>query len=387
MLELQGHGSPAVMNLLLTRVLSLGARMARPGEFTERAFLNDKLDLAQAEAVGDLIASSSHASARAAVRSLSGVFSEQIYSINKELTDLRVYIEAALDFAEEEIDFLSSGELQSRVENLQLRFAELKKQVKHGRVLREGISVVIAGAPNAGKSSLLNCLSGEDSAIVTHVAGTTRDVLRELIQIDGMPVRIIDTAGLHQSDDPVEQEGIKRALAEMKQANRILWLVDSASDQLAAATLDKQFLSSAMRSAMLGEETEKWAADVPVDLVLNKCDLTGEPATITKVGENVVISLSARTGEGVELLKTHLKEVAGFVDDNEGSFIARSRHLDAVQRASVSISAALKQMHLGNAELAAEDFRLGQDALSEITGEFSSDDLLGEIFSSFCIGK
>lgn len=386
--ELQGHGGPAILDVLLRRVLELGARLARPGEFTERAFLNGKMDLAQAESVSDLISSGSEAAARAAVRSLDGQFSDKVSDITEELIGLRVYVEAALDFAEEEIDFLSSTELTERAASLQEKFQRLDREVQQGQLLRDGLTVVIAGAPNAGKSSLLNQLSGTDTAIVTDVAGTTRDVLREHIQIDGMPLHIIDTAGLHESEDPIEKEGIRRALAALERADHVLWIVDGTQQRL-----DEKSLVHNIPQNLL----EKLPDDIHFDIVVNKTDLLDKNPgielnhskdTSTSSDAFSIIHLSAKTGEGISILSTHLKSVAGFSDSNSGQFIARRRHLDALRRASASIKLGLAQLQKqNNAELAAEDFRSAQASLGEITGEFTDDDLLGRIFAGFCIGK
>jgi tRNA modification GTPase len=377
--ELQGHGGPVVMDLLLKRVLGLGARMARPGEFSERAFLNDKLDLAQAEAIADLIDASSEQAARSAVRSLSGVFSEKIQTLVESLITLRIYVEAAIDFPDEEIDFLSDGHVEKELRGIQKNLAAVEAQAKQGALLREGMQVVIAGRPNAGKSSLLNALAGFDAAIVTAIAGTTRDVLREHIQIDGMPLHIIDTAGLRDSADVVEQEGIRRALLEVEKADRILFVFDAATekDPVAAAA---HFFSPLPASEKLL-------------FVANKADLvpgleTGLRQRALTAGHYREIALSAQTGEGINALRTTLKEAMGFQGGETGLFTARRRHLDALMRAQNALSVGLQQLlQRGAGELVAEDLRAAQNALSEITGEFTSDDLLGRIFSSFCIGK
>ena len=371
--ELQGHGGPAVLELLLQRVLSLGARSAQPGEFTQRAFLNDKIDLAQAEAVSDLIDSASVNAAKAAVRSLGGVFSSQVHDLVEQLIDLRVYVEAALDFAEEEIDFLSSDELKSRATSLGDAFQSILASAQQGQLLKDGMTLVIAGAANVGKSSLLNCLTGMDSAIVTDIAGTTRDVLREHIHLDGLPVHILDTAGLRDSSDPVEQEGIRRARAEIAEADRVLWVIDASDAE--SAKVDLQLPDG-----------------VPVDRIFNKCDLVNLPASVTTAGEGssdaTDIYLSAKTGTGIDLLSQHLKQSVGYQQHTEGVFLARARHVEALKRGYTLTRSALSQLQQHNTpELAAEDLRRAQTALNEITGEFGSDDLLGRIFAGFCIGK
>jgi tRNA modification GTPase len=367
-LELQGHGGPVVVDLLLQRVLQCGARLARPGEFSERAFLNGKMDLAQAEAVADLIDAASAQAARLALRSLSGEFSRAVGAIKEKLIHLRMYIEAAIDFSDEEIDFLGDDKLKHEMRALMHELAEIRKNARQGSLMREGITAVIAGAPNAGKSSLLNLLSGKDIAIVTPVPGTTRDVLRDHILIDGMPMHIVDTAGLRDSDDPVEQEGMRRAYHEIGNADVVLHLHDASCVDAPAA------LPAA-------------AASRPVIFVRNKIDLTGEEAALLNDGK-LVISLSAKTGAGLSLLKQAIREIAGFTGPGEGIFLARRRHLDALTRAQQHVDAANTALINTKAgELAAEDLRLAQSALSEITGEFTSDDLLGRIFSSFCIGK
>lgn len=371
-LELQGHGGPVVLDLLLQRVLALGARPARPGEFSERAFLNDKLDLAQAEAIADLIESATAQAARAAVRSLQGVFSARVEVLIEALTRLRMYVEAAIDFPEEEVDFLSAAALQHDLAALRADFDDLLQRTRQGQLLRDGMTLVIAGQPNAGKSSLLNALAGSDTAIVTHIPGTTRDLLREHIQLDGMPLHIIDTAGLHDSDDPVEQAGMQRARQAMEQADRVLLVIDDQSGFSAADALILDHLP----------------ATVPHTRVFNKIDLSGRPPGQDEEAAVSAIALSAQTGAGLDALRTHLKDCAGFSDHAEGSFSARRRHIDALQRARAHVETGWQQLALQHAgELLAEELRLAQQVLGEITGAVSSDDLLGRIFSSFCIGK
>lgn len=378
--ELQGHGGPIILDMLIERCLSLGARMARPGEFSERAFLNDKLDLAQAEAIADLIEANSKQAARNALNSLQGAFSNQVHQLVEQLIALRIYVEAAIDFPEEEIDFLTDGKVGNDLNGIIDKLDRVFVEAKQGALLREGMKVVIAGRPNAGKSSLLNALSGRDSAIVTDIEGTTRDVLREHIHIDGMPLHIIDTAGLRDNPDQVEQIGIERALGEIEAADRILLMVDANSTR----TRDPQDIWP-------GFVKEKGLDNLPdaskVTLIRNKCDLTGEtPGWESK--DPACIGISASQGDGLSDLKNHLKDIMGFNNSGEGSFTARRRHLDALERAQELLETGRNQLALAAAgELLAEDLRQAQHALSEITGEFTSDDLLGRIFSSFCIGK
>jgi tRNA modification GTPase len=371
-LELQGHGGPVVMDLLLARVCKLGARPARPGEFSERAFLNDKLDLAQAEAIADLIASDTAAAARAALRSLQGEFSRRVHGLVEGLIELRMYVEAAIDFPEEEIDFLTDGVIAVRLSALREGLTALQAAAGQGRLLRDGMTVVIAGRPNAGKSSLLNHLAGREAAIVTAIPGTTRDVLREHISIDGMPLHVIDTAGLRDSDDPVEREGIRRAWAEIESADRILMVVD---DRLGLTAEDRVL-------------RERLPPGMPVTVLYNKIDLSGRTPVIGEGEWGTEILLSARTEEGLDLLRNHLKACMGYHSGEEGGFMARRRHLDALERAAIALERATYQLEVIRAgELVAEELREAQNALAEITGEFASEDLLSRIFSSFCIGK
>lgn len=374
-IELQGHGGPVVMDLLLRRVLALGARMARPGEFSERAFLNDKLDLAQAEAIADLIDAGSEQAARSAVRSLSGVFSDRIHALVESLIALRIYVEAAIDFPDEEIDFLSDGHVAGELRGVQENLAAVMAQAKQGALLREGMQVVIAGRPNAGKSSLLNALAGFDAAIVTDIAGTTRDVLREHIQIDGMPLHIIDTAGLRDTSDVVEQEGVRRALREVEKADRLLFVYDASAGNDPLAEAGQFFTPLPTPDKLL--------------FVANKTDLLAEAVNGLRArGDYTEIALSAQSGEGLPALREALKDAMGFHSGDAGLFTARRRHLDALERAHAALDVGSQQLlQRGAGELLAEDLRVAQNALSEITGEFSSDDLLGRIFSSFCIGK
>jgi tRNA modification GTPase len=376
-LELQGHGGPVILDLLLKRVLALpGVRIARPGEFSERAFLNDKLDLAQAEAIADLIDASSEQAARSAMNSLQGAFSMRIHQLVEALTHLRIYVEAAIDFPDEEIDFLSDGKIEAQLNGVMADLDNVRTEARQGSLLREGMKVVIAGRPNAGKSSLLNELAGREAAIVTDIAGTTRDVLREHIHIDGMPLHIIDTAGLREASDEVERIGIERAWNEIEQADRVLFMVDGTTT---AATEPSEIWPEFMA---------RLPSNLPITVVRNKADITGETLGITEVNGHSLIRLSARTGEGIDLLRDHLKQSMGFTSNMEGGFLARRRHLQALEQAAQHLVQGKEQLVSAYAgELLAEELRLAQQALSEITGEFSSDDLLGRIFSSFCIGK
>lgn len=374
-LELQGHGGPVVMDMLLRRCVELGVRLARPGEFSERAFLNDKMDLAQAEAIADLIEASSAQAARNAVRSLQGDFSRRVHALTEQLIELRIYVEAAIDFPEEEIDFLADGHVLALLQAVRQELQVVIREAGQGALLREGMNVVIAGRPNAGKSSLLNALAGREAAIVTDIAGTTRDVLREHIHIDGMPLHIIDTAGLRDTDDQVERIGVERAIKAIEDADRVLLVVDACA------------------TAASGDE---WA-DFPMlrpdhaktTLIRNKADLTGEAVELRVAAEGfTILSLSARSGEGLELLREHLKRCMGYDQTAESGFSARRRHLDALRQTAEHLDHGHTQLTLAGAgELLAEDLRQAQQTLGEITGAFSSDDLLGRIFSSFCIGK
>ncbi len=375
-LELQGHGGPVIMDLLLGRCLELGARPARPGEFSERAFLNDKLDLAQAEAIADLIDASSRAAAENALRSLQGDFSRRVEGLVERLIELRIYVEAAIDFPEEEIDFLGDGRVAEMLAGVKEELAAVRAAAGQGALMREGMSVVIAGRPNAGKSSLLNALTEQETAIVTDIAGTTRDVLREHIHIDGMPLHIIDTAGLRDTPDAVEQIGVARAWAEIEKADRVLLLVD-------AATTD-----ATDPMAIWPEFVARLPDPARLTLVRNKIDASQETPGLDLSTTTPIVRLSAKTTQGVDNLKAHLKAVMGFTGTAEGRFSARRRHLDALDRAERALLNGEAQLSgFGAGELLAEDLRDAQQALGEITGEFSADDLLGEIFGSFCIGK
>lgn len=371
--ELQGHGSPLVMDKLCQRAIELGARMARPGEFSERAFLNNKMDLAQAEAVADLIESSTEQAARSAVRSLQGDFSKRVNDFLEELTHLRMYVEASIDFADEEIDFLAEAQVEQQLQDLLKTLDGITGSARQGRLLREGISVVLAGQPNAGKSSLHNLLAGHDAAIVTDVAGTTRDVLREQIHLDGLPLRISDTAGLHDAtDDIVELEGIRRTQNELAQADHILLIID---DSQGMTVQDQKILND-------------MPADKPLTVIRNKIDRSGHETGETIEDGRATIFLSAKTGDGMELLRQHLFKAVGFHPEEEGVFIARRRHLDALGRARQAIVNGYDCLAgLGAGELLAEELRQAQNALGEITGTFTTEDLLDHIFSSFCIGK
>lgn len=370
-LELQGHGGPVIVDLLLQRILQLGARLARPGEFSERAFLNGKIDLTQAEAIADLIDASSQTAARLAIRSLQGQFSKVIHAINEKIIHLRMYVEAAIDFTDEEIEFLQDEKIKRVMREILADLLSLQANAKQGSFLREGITAVIAGEPNVGKSSLLNCLSGKEVAIVTDIPGTTRDVLRDYILIDGMPVHIIDTAGLRVSHDVVEQEGIRRAYKEIEKADIILYVMDANRNQ-SIEHLDVP--------ALLAQQN--------IIFIRNKIDLTNETPSIKTIGKNTLISLSAKTELGIDLLKQFIKSQVGFQGNTEGVYLARRRHLDALARATAHVQESVTQLEAQQSgELAAEELRLAQRALNEITGEFTADDLLGRIFSSFCIGK
>lgn len=370
--ELQGHGGPVLLDLLLRSVCALGARVARPGEFSERAFLNNRIDLAQAEAIADLIDAASAQAARAASRSLDGEFSKRIHALVDELIQLRVFIEGALDFSDEDIDWLADDKLRTRLATLIEHLHTLITQAARGRRLREGITVTLTGQPNVGKSTLLNRLAGSDAAIVTEIAGTTRDVLRENIVLDDLPLTVVDTAGLRESDDPVEREGIRRAWAALAQAEIALYLVD---DRVGITPEDQ---------ALLRQLPEQ----LKVLVIANKCDLSGHPPSNSTMHGYELIRLSAAEGAGIERLTEAIKRIAGVTDNAEGIFSARTRHVDALRRAlAFSQDAQARLLEGVTPELAAEELRLAQEALAEITGQFSSDDLLGKIFSQFCIGK
>jgi len=368
-IELHGHGGPVVVALLVDAAVANGARPAEPGEFSKRAFLNDKLDLAQAEAIADLIGSGTSQAARAALRSLSGEFSQAVNELVSQLTDLRVHVEAAIDFPEEEIDFLSDKQLLRRIDDCDAAFKALLATAAVGRVLRDGYRVVLVGKPNAGKSSLMNRLSGEETAIVTEIAGTTRDVLRENIDIDGLSVELVDTAGLRDNPDVIEKEGIRRAREAMSSADAVLWIQDASEEDA-------------------GELREPVPEGVPVLIVRNKLDLVDGSLTDKKEGDMKVVELSAKTGAGLDTLREHVKTLAGYKNLGEGALSARRRHVNALQRAADQFEAgrtALSETKAG--EIFAEELRMAQQSLGEITGAVSSDDLLGRIFADFCIGK
>lgn len=373
-LELQGHGGPIVMDHLLKAIYAQGVRAANPGEFSLRAFLNNKIDLTQAEAIADLIDAQSEQAAKSALRSLQGEFSKRIQALVEQLITLRMMVEAAIDFSEEEIDFLKESTIEKDLQKLLTNIQSIFQEANQGILLREGITVVIVGKPNAGKSSLLNCLSGRDSAIVTDVPGTTRDVLREYIHIDGMPLHVVDTAGLRESDDVIEKEGMRRALAEIKKADLIL-LVQACDD-------------NETESYKIPTLLEPHVNTIPWVIIRNKIDLQNETPRIEEHVNSVCIHLSAKHHQGIDLLKDYFKSFMGYHQTSEGQFIARRRHLNAIEKASSAIQNGLQQWRTQSAgELLAEDLRQAQYVLGEITGEFSSDDLLGRIFSSFCIGK
>lgn len=368
-IEIQAHGSPVVLDILTREAVKHGARLARPGEFSERAFLNDKIDLTQAEAIADLIHASSETAARLALRSLQGDFSDKISELSEKLVYLRMYVEAAIDFPEEEIDFLNDGKVAHLLSDLLIKLDDLRNQTNQGVIMREGLSIVIAGRPNAGKSTLINSLAGKDIAIVTEIAGTTRDVMREHILLDDIPVHVIDTAGLRDSDDVVEKEGIKRAWNEVKQADCVLLVVDVNNP------LDQEVLAQEIKRALNPQ--------VPVITVFNKIDTLN----IKPDNKDRDVYMSAKSGAGLDHLKSIIKQVVGY-HPNEGNFLARRRHLQALDNAKqILVTGQTQLLEHRAGELLAEDLKLAHQSLCEITGEFTSDDLLGEIFSSFCIGK
>jgi len=376
-LELQGHGGPVVLDMLLKEISHIeGVRLAKPGEFSERAFMNDKLDLTQAEAIADLINATSEQAAKSALQSLQGEFSKHIEMLVEKVIHLRMYVEAAIDFPDEEIDFLTDGKVANDLDAIIQQLDNVTQQAKQGTIMREGMRVVIAGRPNAGKSSLLNALAGRDAAIVTDIAGTTRDVLREHIHIDGMPLHIIDTAGLRESPDKVEQIGIERAWEEINQADRVLFMLDGTdTDATDPHAIWPEFMS-------------KLPQGMGVTVIRNKADISGENVGMDEHDQYPVIRLSAKNAEGIELVRTHLKACIGFQGATEGGFMARRRHLDALHHAAHHLHTGKEQLeqHIAG-EILAEELRLTQQFLNEVTGEFTSDDLLGKIFSSFCIGK
>ncbi len=370
--EFHAHGGPFVLDLLMQQILKYGAKPARAGEFSERAFLNNKIDLMQAEAIADLIAADSEVAARAAVRSMQGKFSTVINELVEQLVQLRIYVESALDFPEEEIDYLADSAISEQLKTIQQKLQQVKQSAIQGRLLKEGMTVVIAGKPNAGKSSLLNQLAGQETAIVTNIPGTTRDVLREHIQIDGLPLHIIDTAGLRETDDVIESEGVNRAMAAIESADRVLNVIDI--DDVEEITENYFFKKINKQKA--------------ITTIINKIDLRDKTARIQQHKNDTIIYLSAESGEGIDFLRQHLKDCMGYKQNTEGQFIARRRHLDALDNATSHLEKASSNLHeLKAGELVAEELKLAQQQLSLITGEFSSDDLLGRIFSDFCIGK
>lgn len=372
-LELQGHGSPVLVDELLSRLVELGARLAGPGEFSQRAFLNDKLSLDQAEAIADAIAAGSRVSARAAIRSLEGAFAREVDALVDALTRLRVYTEAAIDFPDEDdVDFLGDGEIEGRLAAITGELALLRARAAQGAGFRDGLRLVILGRPNVGKSSLLNRLARRETAIVTEIAGTTRDVLHEQLSIDGLPLTLVDTAGLRETDDPVEAEGVRRARAEIAAADRVLLVID---DQAGLTDADRALL-------------DEIPLEMGVTVVANKSDLSGQAAGLTHIADRPAVRVAAIDGRGFDSLAAHLKSLVGIDGDAEPAFVARRRHLAALDRAAEALAVGRERLVVDAAgDLLAEELRLAQNALGEITGRVSSDDLLGEIFSSFCIGK
>lgn len=368
-LELQAHGGPALLQILLTRCLSLSARQAEPGEFTRRAYLNDKMDLAQAEAVVDVINAATSEAARSAMRSLSGEFSNRINTLLQRLVELRMFVEACLDFPEEEIDFISQGNVKQKIEDVQIALKKIYNEAKQGNLLREGLTVVLVGQPNVGKSSLINQLAADDIAIVTSVAGTTRDTIKSEIQINGIPLHVVDTAGLRETEDEIEQFGIARTWRALESANIALLLVDAAHG---ITEVEKSIL-------------ERLPHDLPKIWVHNKIDLSKKSPFVEHLEGEAHIHLSAKTGDGLILLKDALLNIVGWQSTSEGVFMARTRHLEAIRQVELFLQVALDA--ISQSELVAENLRMAQDALSSVTGEFTPDDLLGEIFSKFCIGK
>jgi tRNA modification GTPase len=370
-LELQGHGGAIVNELLIERIIELGARLAHPGEFSRRAFLNDKLDLSQAEAIADLIDSGSRSAARAAQRSLQGQFSEAVLALNQKVTELRKHVEAAIDFPEEEIDFLTDDSLIEHLAEVEAEFDRLDRAVRQGCLLRDGVHVVLAGRPNAGKSSLLNALAGYDAAIVTETPGTTRDLVREHIEIDGLPIHVVDMAGLRDADEEVEQQGVSRARQQISIADHALLIIDASQET----------------SGEVDELVRQLPEKLGYTVVRNKVDLTGEPAGLV-AGETRCVNVSALTSAGLDALRQQIKQTVGFESEREGTITARQRHLAELRKAREYFVRGRQQLLEHRAgELMAEEMLQVQNALAEITGEFTSDDLLGEIFSSFCIGK
>ncbi|CUX95669.1 tRNA modification GTPase MnmE [Candidatus Mikella endobia] len=375
-LELQGHGGPIILDMLLQQILSLPkVRIAHPGEFSKRAFLNNKLDLAQAEAIADLIEASSVQAARSAFKSLQGKFSIRIHELVEMLTNLRIAVEATIDFPDEDIDFISKSKIESSINDIITKLNTIIDEAHHGCILREGIKVIIAGKPNVGKSSLLNTLVGRDVAIVTAIAGTTRDILHEDIHLNGIPMHIIDTAGLQESEDEVEKIGIERAWREIKQADHVLLILDSTKTTPSDIITIQKFIA-------------RIPSSITVTIIRNKADLTGEKIGIKKINNYSIITISAKYNIGINLLREHLKQSIGFAGSTEGKFLARRRHLEALKNTGKHLLQGKEQLlNAFSCELLAEELRLAQQIISEITGEFSSNDLLKKIFSSFCIGK
>ncbi len=374
-IELQGHGGPVVLDMLLERALAEGARLARPGEFSERAYLNGKIDLTQAEAIADLIDAASREAARGAMRSIEGAFSAEVTPLVDELTQLRMLVEACIDFPEEDIDSLADHDVLEQIDTLLARIATIENTARSGRLLRDGMNVLIAGKPNAGKSSLLNALAGDSVAIVSAIPGTTRDLIRERILIDGIPIHVTDTAGLRESPDEIEQEGIRRALHEAEQADVLLLVVDSSAKDDPDAILNDHFHGVFQNLP-------------PVCVILNKCDLSGLTPGNQKSDRHHCVALSALSGAGMDALRTALRDIVGLTPSGGGGFSARRRHLDALARARGALEDARSTLvSKAGSELLAEDLRLAQQCVGEITGQLSPDELLGKIFSSFCIGK
>ncbi len=374
-LEFQLHGSPVLIDLMLQAIIECGARLARPGEFSERAFLNQKIDLTQAEAIADLIAAGSAVAARSALKSLEGVFSKQIRALVNKMIHLRMYVEAAIDFPEEEIDFLADPKVEKQLQEIENDFNTIFDAATQGVILQEGLTVALVGKPNVGKSSLLNYLTGQDTAIVTPIPGTTRDLLKEYIQIEGVPLHIVDTAGLRQTEDVVELEGMRRTQDIMNKAERMLWIIDATEEPI-------ENLDDILKSIPVNIKDYS-----RITLMINKIDLTSETARKMNMSGMTVIYLSVKTGQGMEYLQEHLKSWVK-VSEHEGGFIARRRHLEALEKsrqALIQARVVLKEQSAG--ELLAEDLKAAQEHLNEITGEFTSDDLLSKIFSEFCIGK
>ena len=373
-IEFQAHGGPIVLNELLNTALSYGARLAKPGEFSERAFLNEKIDLTQAEAIADLIQATSLKAARSAIHSLQGEFSAHIDDLLHQIIHLRTYIEAALDFSDEEIDFLNDTTIFDLLKALLNRIETITQLTRQGVLLQEGMHIVITGKPNAGKSSILNVLSGRDSAIVANIAGTTRDVVREFIHIDGMPLHIIDTAGLHDSDHAIEQEAMRRALKEIELADHVLLIQDITDDHIGNPSTFPHHVNHVLHAK-------------PTTIIKNKIDLVQKSPTLIQKKDDTIIYLSAKLQQGIDLLRQHLKKCMGLESYEEGCFIARRRHLEALKNVKHYLRHATVELENKSLETLAEDLRLAQTELSKITGKFTTEDLLAEIFSNFCIGK